>query len=97
MKPNEIVSAGGNVFTYMLAANQVNEILQMIEFILAITTSLLLIGYRIYRWIKDSKADGKITKDELEELDNIMEDGKETLEEIINKKDEETSGKGKDE
>lgn len=79
MKLNEIISAGGNACTYILAFVQSNETLQMIEFILAIITSIILLLYRLWVWYKEAKKDGKITKEELKDGINIMANGVEDI------------------
>lgn len=73
MKYDEIATAGGNVFTYILASIQSNQIMQTIELILAITTSVVILVYRIWKWWKEAKKDGKITKEEIKDgVDIIM-------------------------
>lgn len=71
-----------NGFQYVLTAIQDNEVLQIIEFIVSILTSIVLIVCRIWKWYRDAKKDGKITKEEIDELANITE-------EELKKKDEE--------
>ena len=70
----------GNITQYVLTVAQTNEIFQMVELILSIATTLFILGVNIYVWYKKAKADGKIDKEEIEELKEIVEDGKEKLE-----------------
>lgn len=73
MKYDEIATAGGNAFTYILASIQNNQIMQTIELILAIITSVVILAYRIWKWWKEAKKDGKITKEEIKDgVDIIM-------------------------
>lgn len=82
-----------NALQYVLAAMQQNETLQYIELGLSILTSVILIAFRIWRWVKDAKADGKITKEELEEGAKIIADGAEEISDKIKKgKDKEDNG-----
>lgn len=60
---------------YVFAALQQNETLQYIELGLSILTSIILIAFRVWRWVKEAKADGKITKEEIEEGAKIIVDG----------------------
>lgn len=69
---------------YLVAVNQTNEVFQIIELVASIVVSLVLIAYRLWRWYKEAKKDGKITKDEIEEAVKIISDGTEE----INKKGE---------
>lgn len=75
MKDNAIL-IGGNAFTYILTALQTNEVFQIIELILSIILTLLLIVFRLWKWFKEAKKDGKITSDELDQAIGIVEDAK---------------------
>lgn len=69
------VGIGGTALESLLAVAQTNEILQTIQIILAIITFLVTIGYTLWKWYKNAKKDGKITKDEVEDLvDEIKEE-----------------------
>ena len=86
MKPNEVVTIGGNLFTYVLSAIQQNEILQYIEFAISILISLLLIAYRVWKWWKEARKDGKIDSKEIREGLEIIKDGKKIVQQIAEKK-----------
>lgn len=77
----DVALFGGNALTYVLSAIQQNEVFQIIEFVLAILTSIVLIAYRIWVWYEKAKADGKITKDEIKEGLEILGEGIEDLKE----------------
>lgn len=62
------VGVGGTALEAALAVSQTNEVLQTIQIILACVTFLVTISYTIWKWYKKAKEDGKITKDEVEEL-----------------------------
>ena len=69
------ISIGGNAFGYVLAVIQSNEVFQIISFILSVMTSLIIIGYKVWVWWREAKKDGKITKDEIQQLgDSISDD-----------------------
>lgn len=51
--------------------------LQIISLSLAILASLVSLSINIAKWWKKAKKDGKIDSEELEELDNIIKEGKE--------------------
>lgn len=74
MDIKEIGSMGGNVFTYVLAALQTNEVLQIIEFILSAIVTVLLIVYRVWHWYKEAKKDGKIEPEEIKGLADDLDD-----------------------
>lgn len=72
----EIGSIAGNVVTYVLAAVQQNEILQIIEFVLSAVLTLVILVYRVWHWYQEAKKDGKIDKEEIDELGKIIEETK---------------------
>lgn len=82
MNNKEVGSTIGNVCTYVLAAFQQNEILQIAEFVLSALLSLIIIAYRVWHWYKEAKKDGKIDEKEIDELGKIIEDAKKDSEEI---------------
>ena len=86
MKVNELVSWPINVFTYALAYIQANEVMQVVEFVLAILTSIVLLLYRLYVWYKEAKKDGKIDKEEIKEGINIIASGVEDIKKVKEKK-----------
>lgn len=79
MNTNEIVCASGNAFTYVMAAIQQNEILQIIEFVFSAVLTSVILAYRIWRWFKEAKKDGKIDDKEVSELGEILEEAKKDL------------------
>lgn len=58
----------------------------MIVNILAIVTSCVILGFNIWRWVKEAKKDGKITAEEIEEGKKIIVDGIEDIADKVNKK-----------
>lgn len=63
-----------NGLTYLLVVSQANEVFQIIQLVLASLTSVVLIVTRLWKWWKEAKADGKITKEEIEEGIKIISD-----------------------
>ena len=61
---------------------QTTEVFQLISVILGTLTGLLTLAYFIWRWWVKATADKKITKDEVDELLQGIDD-------IVNKKDDE--------
>lgn len=60
--------------SWILTAVQTNEILQTIMFIMSIISTAFTIAYTIHKWYNKAKEDGKITKEELQELgENLTE------------------------
>ena len=76
MKLDDVFSICGNAGTYVLAAIQSNEILQIISFVLSTITSIVIIALRLWAWYKKAKADGKIEKEEIDEAIDIVESSK---------------------
>lgn len=74
---------GGNVFQYLFTLLQTNQVFQYIELGLAIATSVVLLAYRLWKWYKEAKADGKITKEEIKEGVDIIKEGVDEITQTI--------------
>ena len=71
---NNPIPEGINALTYILAVSQTNEVFQIIELVCSIVTSVLLISFRLWKWYKEAKKDGKIDKEEIQEAIDIITD-----------------------
>lgn len=60
-----------------------DEVLKYICLGLTALATLISILYSIYKWWKEAHADGKITKEELEQLGNIVQDGKTKIDNVV--------------
>lgn len=58
------------LFTYLSAV----ELKDLISWILSIVAAAVTIGFTIWTWYKKAKADGKITKDEVDDLIEQVKD-----------------------
>lgn len=67
----------GNILGIVFTALQDNLILQIISIVLTTASTLFSICFTIYQWYKNAKDDGKITKDEVDELANKLNKFKE--------------------
>lgn len=76
-KALEILTNGG---MYILTLAQTNEIFQFVELILSIAMTLFILIINIVGWVKKATKDGKIDEEEIKELKDIVEKGKEDLE-----------------
>lgn len=79
---------GGIVGTSVSAVGtgmQTNELLQRISLILTIVGTLITIIMALVNWWKNAKKDGKITKDEINDAVNIIKDGADSVNEVVNK------------
>ena len=56
-------------FGVVFTAIQTNELFQLISLILTCLATAISLIYTIVLWYKKAKADGKITKEEIEELE----------------------------
>lgn len=66
-----------------VAILQPDQIFQIIQFGLATLMVIIGIAYKIWRWHKEAKADGKITEEEVKQLVNeIKPDVKEAVEDV---------------
>lgn len=71
---DDLIAGVGNITAWSLTLAEFKETAMTISYILASITSLVTIGYIIYKWYKKAKADGKITADEVAELANDLKD-----------------------
>lgn len=70
-------------------ATQTNELLQTISLIITIVGAIIsMIVVPLVSWYQKSKADGKITKEEIQEGVKIITDGVEALQNKENDKEE---------
>ena len=60
---------------WCLTALQTEQVLRIANLVLAILTTLFVFITRFIEWYKKAKADGKITKDEIEEAVKIGSEG----------------------
>lgn len=66
-----------------VACLQPNEIFQIIQFALATLMVLVGIAYKIWRWYKEAKSDGKITGDEIKQIINeVKPDVEEAIDDV---------------
>lgn len=79
---NNGLSWVGNVITIVCASLVSTEVAQLILYILGILGALFSLFINIYTWYKKTKADGKITKDEVKDLSDTINDG---VKDIIDK------------
>ncbi len=68
---------------WCLTAVQPEQVLRIANLVLAILTTLFVFVTRIVEWWKKAKKDGKITKDEIEELGSIVGEGIKDIKENV--------------
>ena len=73
----EVASYGANAIGVVCTAIQPDQLLQYVSLALTIVATLFSICFTIYNWYKKAKADGKITKDEVDDLYNQLNNKKE--------------------
>lgn len=74
MKSNDYLSYVGSVFGTICTALQTDEVLRYIQLGLTILSTLFAIAFTIYKWWKKASEDGKITKEEIEDLTDDISD-----------------------
>ena len=79
MQMDEYVLSGVNVCQYAAAFAQFDEIFRWIQLSLALICSIVLLAYRIWKWHKDASKDGKIDKEEVDQLAETIKDGAEEI------------------
>lgn len=75
---NYIANGVGIVFS----AIQTNEVLSWISWIITLIATLLSISFTLYRWYKKASEDGKIDKEEIDELGDIVDDATKKIDEV---------------
>lgn len=76
MKMNDkIVDGVGIALQSMLTFTQTDEIFRIISLVLTILSAVVVLARNIYEWYKRAKADGKIDKEEIDEVIDIVNDG----------------------
>ena len=89
MKQEVIGLIGGTIGTSVSAtgtAIQPNEILQTISLIITILGGIITIVFALIGWWQRAKKDGKIDKEEVKELIDIVQDGTENIKESLDDK-----------
>lgn len=80
-----IGSAIGTATSATGTAMQTSEVLQIISIVITIIGGLITIALGIRAWWKDAKKDGKIDKEEVDELLDIVGDGVEKIKDATRK------------
>ena len=83
MKIKDLATIAGNGLQYLITWSQVEDIARITGLVLSIMISVLIIIDKVITWWKKAKADGKITKDEIDELGHIMSDGANDIKEHL--------------
>ena len=74
MKDNNSPAVLSAITAMFLAAGITLEAVQIIYYILAGLAILFSLSFTIWKWYKAAKADGKITIDEIEDLEKQVKD-----------------------
>lgn len=92
---HELIGGGfGTLLSATGTALQTNEVLQTISLAITILGGIITIIMALLTWWKNAKKDGKITKDEIEEGVEILQEG---IEKINDSLDDKKEGDKKDE
>lgn len=90
MKNNNFIGYGLTAFEAVLTTIQTDPIFQWISFALTIVSLIITIIFTVWKWYKEAKKDGKITKDEIETLiEEVKPDVDSIAKKIDNKNKEE--------
>ena len=68
MKSDNIILVASASIQTFCGITQTNELFQLIQIIIGCISGALAVAYYIWKWYKNAKKDGKITKDEIEDL-----------------------------
>ena len=81
-----IGTATGTSVSATGTAIQTNDVLQAISLVITIIGGLITIVFAVITWYKNAKKDGKIDKEEVNELIDIVQDGTENIKEALDDK-----------
>jgi len=62
------LGAVGSISSWIFTIVQTNEVFQFVMLILSIMSTLFTLAFTIYKWYNKAKEDGKITRQEIEDL-----------------------------
>lgn len=74
MKNDNPLNYGMNILGFCFTAVQTDRLLSYISLALTILATIVSIAFTIYKWYNKAKADGKITKDEIDDLIDELSD-----------------------
>ena len=83
----------GCAISSVFTALQTNQTWQLVCLILTALSIAVTTAFTLYKWIKMAKADGKITKEEIEEGIGIIKDGVDQISDIVKEKKDVNQGK----
>lgn len=63
----------------LMSITQTEQVFQIIQLVLSILATLVTTAYVIWKWYKRASSDGKITKDEVDEVFDIISDAKDEI------------------
>ena len=73
MKDNITYGICGSIMA-VCGITQTSELFQLIQVIIGVISALFAIAYTIYKWYNKAKEDGKITKEEVKDLIDDLQD-----------------------
>lgn len=80
----------GIVFQSMLTIAQTDEIFRIISLVLTIISAVVILARNIYEWYVKAKKDGKITAEEIKQGTDIIIDGVQKVNNVIEKSKKKT-------
>lgn len=73
------------VLQSLLTLSQTDEVFRIVSLVLTIISALIVLIRNILDWYNKAKKDGKIDKDEIKEVIDIVDDGVQDIQDKINK------------
>nr|DAR13629.1 MAG TPA: hypothetical protein [Caudoviricetes sp.] len=83
MNKENFIDGGCVLMSALFTATQTKEVLQIISFILTIISVLIVIIRNLINWYIDAKKDGKITAEEVKRGTDIIIDGVQKVNNVI--------------
>lgn len=90
MNKENFIDGGCVLMSVLFTATQTKEVLQIISFVLTIISVLIVIIRNLIDWYIDAKKDGKITAEEVKKGTDIIIDGVQKVNNIIDENKKKT-------
>lgn len=90
MNKENFIDGGCILISTLFTATQTKEVLQIISFVLTIISVLIVIIRNLIDWYIDAKKDGKITAEEIKQGTDIIIDGVQKVNNVIDENKKKT-------
>lgn len=87
---DKFLDIAGITFQSMLTIAQTDEIFRIISLVLTIISAVVVLARNVYEWYLKAKKDGKITAEEVKQCTDIIIDGVQKVNNVIDENKKKT-------